>query len=323
MGVLCVLFNAPAPAQSMQVAADPESPALRCLTPARDTMRELEYPREAWVNRLGGRVALELEFFKPDAAPNVLVKESIGDSVFEVTVKRFVAHYRVPCMAAGEAPVRLQQEFVFVPDERRIVQWFAPADAKAAQRNLQVSRCLTAPSEAPEYPDRAPRRDESGTVLLRVSFLDGPTASGVEVLFEPGSRLLAETAREHAVKYRLPCFVEGPVEAVVAYAFRLEGAGRIRFENTDLKTPVAAAANLSQHPASFDFGTMGCPFDVRFGLRQPALPNQIGEVGASDPARRPFLEWLSRLSLRTTQRQLKELIGQAMTVSVPCGKLQL
>ena len=58
-------------------------------------------------------------------------------------------------------------------------------------------------------------------------------------------------------------------------------------------------------------------------LLQPYAPNMVGEVGRSDPNRTEFIEWLKTLALDLPTRMRKHVIGDTITISVPCGLIDL
>ena len=90
-----------------------------------------------------------------------------------------------------------------------------------------------------------------------------------------------------------------------------------------LATFVRALDKLEAEHVKFDFANTACPFDVRFVLRQPVLSNEVGEIERSDPNRREFIEWLKTVSLKIPERDRAQVLGDSMTLSVPCGVLDL
>ena len=80
---------------------------------------------------------------------------------------------------------------------------------------------------------------------------------------------------------------------------------------------------LDKATVYFDFGRMGCPFDLRVSFWQPLSGNRVGEVGVVHPERRHFIEWLQRQQLDLDSRSRNQVLGQSLTVSVPCGVLDL
>jgi hypothetical protein len=56
---------------------------------------------------------------------------------------------------------------------------------------------------------------------------------------------------------------------------------------------------------------------------RPFDRNSVQELDASVPARRPLLEWLAGITLDLSPKQNRAVLGESMTLSVPCGKLDL
>ena len=159
----------PSWAQAPDVQLAP-SPSVSCLTPAPAQRGEPEYPFAPWKRGEGGRVLVELIFTGADLRPEVKLIESTGDYALVDAVKTHVSAFRVPCFDNGQAPVRLQQEFVFVPDTRKAVM-AAPADMADPARRAQL-KCMAAKdgSKHPEYPAWARRAEAQGNVLALLKF---------------------------------------------------------------------------------------------------------------------------------------------------------
>ena len=90
-----------------------------------------------------------------------------------------------------------------------------------------------------------------------------------------------------------------------------------------LKQFVGAIRGIETQRVLFDFNTMNCPFNVRLTYLQPYLPNNVREIEAREPARQPFLDWLSMASLKLTDRHLDAVFGDGVVLAVPCGKIEL
>jgi hypothetical protein len=94
-------------------------------------------------------------------------------------------------------------------------------------------------------------------------------------------------------------------------------------KDAGLKQFLGGVVDLDKHPARFDFTTMNCPFDLRLQLTQPYVPNEVEEIGSSDANRRELIEWLSTLALQLPKKIEPQVIGDSMTLSIPCGTLDL
>ena len=135
---------------------------------------------------------------------------------------------------------------------------------------------------------------------------------------------LASSVLASVGRYRLPCMPPGmrPIDAM--QLFRFQYSDEIRhFKDMTLATFVGAIDGLASENVRFDLSTMGCPFDLRFTMYRPYFKNRVLEIGSVEPARREFLDWMRRQRLRLNHDQFKHLLGDSMTISVPCGVLDL
>ncbi|MBC7942663.1 MAG: hypothetical protein H7Z19_23405 [Chitinophagaceae bacterium] len=76
-------------------------------------------------------------------------------------------------------------------------------------------------------------------------------------------------------------------------------------------------------PARLRFEYVFKPDDRQVHYAQPDMPNSVGEVGTSHPARRPFIEWLRTLQLGATDLMLNSIFVDTTTLAVPCLKIDL
>lgn len=319
--VLCALALVQAiRAQTIAVAP---SAAQRCLTRGELTLGTPIYPQESFERRDSGRVLVELTFSRADAAPSVKVVEESGGRPFVDSVRTFVDAYRVPCLERGQSAT-LRQEFVFKPTDGRRASFYWPIDADARrQEELQACIAHRDPRARISYPDRAARRGQHGTVVIRLTFADATSAPAIKVLDDVNSAFLTDAAVEHATGFRMPCHTGAPVEYVQFYTYKLEGDARVRLNDMPLTGFLHNVKGIEQANAYFDFNTMGCPFEVRLSLHQPYTANAVGELGASNPERRFFIDWLRRSELNLDTKMLKAVIAQETTISVPCTILSL
>jgi hypothetical protein len=311
-------------AQAPNVQLAP-SRVVECLTPPVAQRGEPEYPFAPWKRREGGRVLIEMSFSGADLAPEVKVIESQGDVELVKAVKAHVARFRTPCAEAADLPVRLRQDYVFTPDTRQ-VEWTTPADAAEPARH-RVLRCLAAKdgSKHPEYPDWARRDNLQGNLLARLRFTSPELPPQVTLhAASRGMNYLAEDAvLPWTQKLRLPCMEGAAVDAIYTFKFRIEGEKPFGFKQLGFMQFLRGAKNLEQPGAVFDTQTLGCPFDVALFYRQPYFPNKVGEVGEPMPARRPLLDWLSTLELKLKPTQQDAVLGDTVTLTVPCVKIDL
>ncbi len=326
-GALCVaLWGVIVPAalaQAPDVQLAP-SRAVECMTPPLARRGEPEYPFAPWKRGEGGRVLVDLVFGGADLAPEVVVIENQGDAAMVRAVKDHVATFRVPCADTAEWPVRLRHDYVFTPDQRKVLG-AAPADAADAGRR-RLLKCMAANdgSKSPEYPIWARRQEAQGNVLARLRFTAPDLPPQVSVYASSrGTKLLAEDAvLPWAGKLRLPCMEGAAVDSIVTFVFRMENAV-FGFKSISFLQFLRLAKNLEQPGAVFDTQPMGCPFDVRLNYLQPHFPNRLYQFGGVEPARQPLLDWLSTLELNLKPAQQDAVLGDNVTLTVPCVKLNL
>jgi hypothetical protein len=315
-----MLLAAPAVAQIVSL---PPSRAIECMTPPAAERGVPEYPERHLERKDGAAVPVELVFTAPDVPPRVRnLTEVFQSADFFEAVQRHVQVLRVPCMPPGAEPVRLLQRYVFQPHDGRRVVGLPPRDAADRERAAQAA-CLMriTPEKVPEYPVLALRAGEQGNFLLRLRFAEPAAAPQATVVAGPKSTRLRASLEAFVPGYRLPCLRGEPMELDVAFIFRIEGGARTVINDLGLRRLVQAAEFAP--PARFDFGSMGCPFDVRLTHYQPFKPHVVAQLGEAREERRDFIHWLSQVRLRLDKDQPLELLGQSFTVSVPCGSLDL
>ena len=271
----------------------------------------------------GGVVRLRLTFSVPDSQPRAEVFYETAGRAFRTAVIDYVAAYRLPCIAPGDAPVVATQEFEFDPGDGRKVVWAEVRD-EAPARGTSMD-CLIAAKEPPEYPSSPFGSSDPGVVLARFSFTDPLSPPKTEILFDGGTSRFSRVVGRYAESYRLPCMKAGG-PAIVArqvFHFRVDGQGRSMLKDSSMASFAAALDKLESQHVRFDFTTMGCPFEVRFVLYRPYVDNEVGEIERHDPNRREFLEWLKRVELNLPAKNRRQVIGDSMTIAVPCTVLDL
>lgn len=307
-------------AQATELTLSP-SPAVRCLTPAMPERGAPEYPAREWKQGSPGRVLVELIFTTPDRRPEVKVIAQDGSDDFVDAVRQHVNGLRVPCLEHADIPVRLRQEYLFRPTERGVLS-AAPADTADAARQRLVA-CVVKPEPEPDYPLQALRQGVQGRLLVRMKFTGPDQAPEVTVVTRPASKVFSSGAIEWAAKFRMPCHSGGPVTGEWLLLYRLKGATSYGFRELSLKQFVGNIRDIETQRVFFDFTTMNCPFNVRLTYMQPYLPNGVREIEAREPARQPFLDWLSKANLKLTERNLDAVFGDSVVLAVPCGNIAL
>ena len=327
--VLALMVASVAPCVLAQQQTLTESDTLACLTPAASERGAPKYPEASFERREGGGFPVTLEFTAPDRAPKVNFSGASDPSELKDAVFDFVRAYRLPCLKPGQVAT-LNQEFVFVPTDGRRVRWHAPVDDDDLRRE-RLANCVKhqRPGSLPDYPVMslypvtAQNRRVEGTVVLKLSFAAADMPPSIVVLDNAGSDRLTEAAKAFARGWRMPCHEGASVSVSQLYVFRISGASRLVLKDLPLATLVGSVKGIGQANVYFDFNEMGCPFDLRFALRQPHGLNSVGEVGDAFPARRFFLDWLRRQSLDFPEKDRNAVQGQITTVSVPCTVLKL
>lgn len=314
-----LLAHSPSHAQTTSLAP---SPMLACLTTLPGAPTTPAYPEEAFKRKDGALVSIELEFEGPDRAPKVQVAHNNYARDFDDAVRAHVKNLRLPCMAAGAAPVTLKQNYVFRPTDGRKVMPPQTEDPADIARRAKMA-CLThlKPGSRPDYPFKALREARDGKLLARLTFSDRSTAPAVKYLAEMGGRDFRSALDLHIEGLRLPCLDQGEVSIDIMYNFYINGNGKTVLQDMSLRELVGGS--LDPAPIQADLTQMACPFDVRMQYMQPHAPNRVYEVETTNASRRPVLDWLTTLRLRLPKKTNDAVFGDSFTVSVPCGNIDL
>ena len=328
--VLAWLLIAAAPSTAHANATDLEiiRPAepLSCLSSVAGAAGSLAYPT-AVSPMVNAVVRVQLVFASAEQAPEASVSYNNGGDAFAEVVRQHVARYRLPCLPSGQT-FSAAQEFQFtVKDDRPRV---LPSEARDSESVTLTPECMLGVTNA--EPPKMPERNivfgppDAGNVLLRMMF-DGPaTPPQVVVLYDGGNRRLAAAATASALTYRLPCMKPGDPKfhVVRQFDFRWDGTGVIGLKpQLTLVELLGVVKGLKQQTARFDLATMTCPFDVKFAPRQPHAENYVSQIGAQDPNRREFIEWLRAITLDLPASMMRTAFGETSIVSVPCVLLDL
>ena len=296
---------------------------LACLSPAKAERGTPEYPFDEWKAGRSGRVRVELAFPSADAGPDVKVLETEGDAAFVAAVKSHVRAFRLPCLVRGDRPARLEFDFVFHPDERKVVQ--APGVDLDGTRLNRMFSCLKheSGSLAAPYPAKALKEDLQGRVWVELHFEAADQPPRVQAVSTDWNKMLARSLEQWAADLRLPCYDGTPVDLPINYIFRLEGTSAYGFTDVGFTQFVGSIKGIRQQKIDFDFNTMGCPFDVRLTYLQPYRKNKVGQLGQYDAAREPFLDWLRSAELVLSTRALNSVFADKLTLTIPCTRLTL
>jgi hypothetical protein len=300
-----------------------QSPALACLTRMAGAPPSPEYPPEHYRRKEGRDMQVELTFRSASEPPAVRYVNDTPEAAFFDAVNAFAQGYRVPCLAPDGPPVVLRQQYRFIPNDGRKIVSSAPIDRADVMRKEQLS-CITstAAQVRPEYPQEALRRELEEKMVLHMRFTAPDQPPLLTWTVPPQSRAFHQSVERYANTLRMPCLHDGPVETDQLFAFVIDGSARTVLRDTTLVKLLAISKNYAV-PAFFDFNTMACPFDVRMNYLRPWLPNKIHELENSLPARKPLLEWMRDLTLPLDDASNRKVLGDTMTVTIPCGELDL
>jgi hypothetical protein len=282
------------------------------------------YPTEERERKSGAHVRVLFTFVAPDAAPTVDIFFNSGSPAFAEAVKAHAIEYRLPCMPPGRAPVKMTREFNFSVTMSRAV-----SGGPARMSDLDQT-CISFGKGRPDYPKSGPIWSQDlvpqGTVLAEVSFAGVDLPPAVRILFDGGHPKLGRSVADHiTAQYRMTCApsLGFPLVGVQSFVFRIDGETQYRLKDVGLRSFVGALADLKPGGPIFDFHTMACPFEVELSHFRPYAGNAVYEVGAANPNRREFIEWLREARLNLPSDAAKQLVGAAIKISVPCGKLDL
>ena len=313
------------PAHASEQALAP-SPALACLTRAADAPALPVYPPERYARKEGGEFIVELEFRAAGRAPKVRldkVNKLYSDEAFVDAIETFAEHYRVPCLVAGEPPVTLRQRYEFIPNDGRKVVPSAPTDHADLARRAQL-KCLVHVGGAarPQYPQRALQNNQEERLVARLRYAAPDQPPELTWLAQPRHTVLRWEVEHYVSQLRMPCLNNGPIALEQMFVFVIDGNARTVLRDMTLVQLLGGSKDYAL-PAYFDFNTMGCPFDVRMTYMRPYLPNVVHELESGNPARKPLLEWMSGMTLTLADSLIRKVLGDAMTVTIPCGQLDL
>jgi hypothetical protein len=173
-----------------------------------------------------------------------------------------------------------------------------------------------------QYPLDAQQRALQGRLWATVRYAAPDQAPEVQLHHRDQAEPFAAGVKAWLLKRRMPCMQGEPVTANMKFIFRLEGDS-FGFKPLTLLQYMGRTAGLKQQQVQFDTTTMGCPFDLRLDYLQPNGSNRVGELGESNPARRPLLEWLANSSLALAPAQLDAVYADTADIHVACIKIDL
>ena len=281
-----------------------------------------EFPFDALKQREKGSVKVQFTFTAPDQAPKVEVLERNGDPSFLAAVQQHATRLRTPCLLPGTR-AQLVQTFDFVPDSQ-VVYRSRPRDVADDLRH-DLTKCIvhTAGEPTPQYPPLALRDGEHGRIIAKLRFTEPGSAPVAEVYGLRGNDRLKRSASQWVDALRMPCLTGEAVTVMHVYAFRFEGDPMYGFKNLELRQLLPVVVGIREQRLSIDTTTMGCPFDLKFRYHRPFLRNSVAEVGDSNPARGPLMDWLETVALDLPRANLHAVFGDEANLTVSCLKIDL
>ena len=305
-----------------QVPEQAATPELQCLVSTRPKLLRPDYP--TWISaRTEAVVRVVLTFNGPDAAPSMKLVSNTGVAAFAQAVSDFVADYRMPCLKPSQIfqgeqtfqfsigrypPKVLQSE---LSDAISIES--LPLDCSAGIRNAELP-------DYNDYPSPALK------TVARMTFNARDQPPTVEWLFNAGPPAWMTAVRAVTDAYRLPCLPAAGGRVVVDQFFSYNPwplTPQERRAGVNVEQLVSLLKNPKQGAGRFDFNTMACPFKLSFELYRPFAQNAVTEIGPSSANREAFLVWLRGVAFDVSDTKLRGVMGEPVTLSVPCGVLDL
>jgi hypothetical protein len=322
-GILLLSCAAGAPAWAEPtVSSEPPAPQ-RCLTAEPGKAGIPEYPFDQLKREEQGRVQAELVFTLPTARPEVIVISSQGSTAFVDAVKDHARHLRVPCLRPDEGPARLRLDFVFRPDDRKVVGSMPTTEEQ--RRRDAIVQCLVHNSgkKQPPYPFQALRQQIAGRVVAVLRFITADGPPEVHLHARPYAAVLRQSLEEWSQGYRMPCLQGEPVQVTVKFVFKFEGDREYGMRNITLLQFMGSVRDIRKQHVAFDTHTMSCPFDLHVAHYQPQSENIVGQLGDYNAARQPLIDWLRAAELGLPARQLDAVFADRFTLHVPCVRFDL
>lgn len=331
VGSLLLALCAGAAQAQARIEAEP-SIALECLQVPAGEPGEPVYPFEQYKGGVPGRVKATVTLPGGLFGNEIEIQSNEGDAAFVDASRRFLRSLSAPCLKPGEK-VRLAYEFVFAPDRRQVI-WATPQDMDSVERAAMTSCLRTAGGVLfdgrkvdaellPPYPSDAIRGNLQGRVRVLLTFSSPETAPAVDVLHRPSAEPFAEALREWAAGLRLPCHTGEPFRMSVIMVYRIAGSGAYGFKPLTLIDLLGLSKGIQERRLALDTTTMGCPFQLKLTYFQPQRRNVLGEVGGTDPRRRPLLELLAGLELDLRRAALDSVFADTADIAVPCLRINL
>ncbi|HEY4081128.1 MAG TPA: hypothetical protein VGM81_10545 [Burkholderiaceae bacterium] len=318
---LCLAALTYAGAAQAQEATD-----LRCMTRPEKLPK---YPQRDQEKGLSATFRVQMNFTRPDRAPEVNFLFLSGSQAMQDEVEAYAAGLRLPCLPPGRT-ISIVQDYSFKTKIAEAEVGEAVALRNNSSRHSELASCLrTAPRRISPMIDQQTgsmiKKKQSGNVLVQVRFMRGDGPPEVRVLYDSGPHSFTNDVLETLSEYRIPCMHEGDEPYEFQQQFSLNDGNQTdhAFNDAGLVSFLKAVKNVDAKHVNFQLDTMACPFKVVWKMYMPAMPNDVREVGRPNPNRAAFLNWLEGLSLNLGKETFEQLLGQSMVITVPCGSIEL
>jgi len=323
LGVFALLALWAACASAQQTTLAP-SAGVACLTPPAAERGTPDYPVALYQSGTPGRVKASATFDGSDLLPGPSIRIGLqeGDDAFVDSVKKHLRTLRMPCLKRG-GKATLEYDFVFVPSSRDVL-WGGPVDAGDGGRRKLLDCVVSTPgNETPKFPLSARSNNVKGRVWASIRFDARDHPPQVVVHHRPRTGVLAREVELWLAERRMPCHPgDEPIMATQTFFFTMEG-DTYGFRPLSLTQYLGSVKDVSRQPLKIDTTTMGCPFDLKLVYRQPDAPNAVGEVGESNPARKPLIDLLAASTLDLRNESLDAVYADTADITVPCIKIDL
>lgn len=306
------------------------SPILDCLTLTHGESSRVEYPEGSLKRNEGGKITVDLIFESGDTSPKIVFLDAPQFKELVIAVENHVSRFRVPCMKFGDDPVRMRQHYVFAPNSQLKVTSSSLRDLADEKVEAQL-KCIehVKAGSKPKYPGPSLRASSSGNYFVELRFDKPDRAPEIKWLAEAKDELLKASVADFLAGLRMPCLVGTPVSTRFLYKFKLLNDPWEEVDEAPKLIPdmklinFLRSANELRKPVSFNFELMSCPFNLRIEYRRPYVPSIVTEPDDSNSERKPFMDWLSLISLKLTTDESNLVLGSTFTLSIPCGTLNL
>ncbi len=322
-----VPLGQPNTAQAQSLVPDESSAQLlQCLVKSGEAPA---FPERLLEKRRGGFLRVKLVFSHPEQAPKQEMLFRSGAQEHEDEVARYLRSYRLPCLQPGQT-VSAVQEFNFDADQFGRVHWNELRHAPKQTSGYSAACIRTPARQLTHFEDNALnsniKRKANGNLIARMRFTQPDVPPEVKVLYENGNASWRNSVLSYLSEYRMSCPALAGEALVVEQQFVYGASTRSHdysLKDTDLVKFLGFVKDLDRQKVQFDLDSMGCPFEMVWGLGMPAFKNRVGQIGEPNPNRLEFLAWMETLTMNLGPEVFDQVLGQKIKIKIPCGKINL